>query len=138
MRASVDIRKDFDIEYPAQFEHVAGLLSVPLSSEGKDFICFCRKGQLTVRTAPLAPSPLLLMPRSSAGGKVGWKSLHQQAGEHRQGTYQPGPRAEEVVPVMDRDGRRQVPRVDRRGARDGGSTVSRVRKVHRMSSNSSS
>ncbi|KAL8281241.1 hypothetical protein RQP46_006275 [Phenoliferia psychrophenolica] len=47
MQTSQDIRSDFpDIDYPSGFELVAGLLSVPLSSEGKDFIVFFRRGQL--------------------------------------------------------------------------------------------
>lgn len=49
MQASQDIRADFpDIDYPAGFELISGLLTVPLSSEGKDFIVFFRRGQLQV------------------------------------------------------------------------------------------
>ncbi|TKA54005.1 hypothetical protein B0A53_03287 [Rhodotorula sp. CCFEE 5036] len=44
---SQDIRKDFsDIDYPDGFKFVAGILVVPLSASGNDFIVFCRKGQL--------------------------------------------------------------------------------------------
>ncbi|GAA5911258.1 hypothetical protein JCM6882_004078 [Rhodosporidiobolus microsporus] len=47
LKASQDIRSDFpDIDYPNGFQLIAGLLMVPLSTEGKDFIVFFRKGQL--------------------------------------------------------------------------------------------
>ncbi|KAL9066506.1 MAG: hypothetical protein Q9157_007114 [Trypethelium eluteriae] len=42
-----DIREDFpDLRYPPGFQVVAGLLLVPLSVSGSDFIVFFRKGQL--------------------------------------------------------------------------------------------
>jgi light-regulated signal transduction histidine kinase (bacteriophytochrome) len=45
MQHSNDIKHDFpDIEYPPGFGLVAGMLTVPLSSEGKDFIVFFRRG----------------------------------------------------------------------------------------------
>lgn len=45
MQHTNDIKKDFaDIEYPPGFALVAGMLTVPLSSEGKDFIVFFRRG----------------------------------------------------------------------------------------------
>lgn len=45
-----DLSTDFpDIDYSGKFELIAGFLTVPLSSEGKDFIVFFRKGQLQVR-----------------------------------------------------------------------------------------
>ncbi|GAA5866364.1 hypothetical protein JCM8547_000754 [Rhodosporidiobolus lusitaniae] len=47
LRYSQDIKQDFpDIDYPEGFSLIAGLLCVPLSGEGKDFIVFFRKGQL--------------------------------------------------------------------------------------------
>ncbi|KAI4158157.1 MAG: hypothetical protein LQ342_007701 [Letrouitia transgressa] len=43
---SVDIQLDFpDLRYPPGFHHIAGLLLVPLSVGGSDFIVFFRKGQ---------------------------------------------------------------------------------------------
>ena len=45
--SSQDIRDDFpDLRYPPGFQVVAGLLLVPLSVSGNDFIIFFRKGQL--------------------------------------------------------------------------------------------
>lgn len=45
MQHTTDIKQDFpDIEYPPGFGLVSGMLTVPLSSEGKDFIVFFRKG----------------------------------------------------------------------------------------------
>ena len=45
--SSQDIREDFpDLRYPPGFQVVAGLLLVPLSVGGNDFIVFFRKGQL--------------------------------------------------------------------------------------------
>ncbi|GAA5877871.1 hypothetical protein JCM1840_002929 [Sporobolomyces johnsonii] len=45
MRYSQDIKQDFsDIDYPHGFELIAGMLVVPLSAEGKDFIVFFRHG----------------------------------------------------------------------------------------------
>lgn len=44
---SMDIKEDFpDLRYPPGFNHIAGLLIVPLSAAGTDFIVFFRKGQL--------------------------------------------------------------------------------------------
>ncbi|EME49702.1 hypothetical protein DOTSEDRAFT_121759 [Dothistroma septosporum NZE10] len=44
---SQDIREDFpDLRYPPGFSEIAGLLLVPLSVGGQDFIVFCRRGQL--------------------------------------------------------------------------------------------
>ncbi|EED23375.1 sensor histidine kinase/response regulator, putative [Talaromyces stipitatus ATCC 10500] len=46
--ASHDVGKDFpDLRYPPGFKHVSGLLYVPLSAGGKDFIVFFRRGQMT-------------------------------------------------------------------------------------------
>lgn len=46
--ASHDITKDFpDLNYPPGFKNISGLLYVPLSSGGNDFIVFFRRGQLT-------------------------------------------------------------------------------------------
>ncbi|KAL8947238.1 MAG: hypothetical protein Q9222_006462 [Ikaeria aurantiellina] len=43
---STDIRVDFpDLRYPPGFSFIAGLLLVPLTVNGKDFIVFFRKGQ---------------------------------------------------------------------------------------------
>lgn len=47
MRSSQSIHDDFpDIEFVGGFKRIAGLLYVPLSSEGRDFIFFIRRGQL--------------------------------------------------------------------------------------------
>jgi light-regulated signal transduction histidine kinase (bacteriophytochrome) len=47
---SQDLVRDFpDLKYKPGFQVVAGLLLVPLSSEGADFIVFFRKPQLKVR-----------------------------------------------------------------------------------------
>lgn len=44
---SQDIKEDFpDLRYPPGFQVIAGLLLVPLSASGQDFIVFFRKGQL--------------------------------------------------------------------------------------------
>lgn len=46
--ASHDITKDFpDLHYPPGLKAISGLLCVPLSTGGGDFIVFFRKGQLT-------------------------------------------------------------------------------------------
>lgn len=46
--ASHDITKDFpDLYYPPGLKAISGLLYVPLSTGGNDFIAFFRKGQLT-------------------------------------------------------------------------------------------
>ncbi|KAK4046722.1 hypothetical protein OIO90_006453 [Microbotryomycetes sp. JL221] len=46
LEATQDIRKDWkELEFTATFETVAGALVIPLSTEGKDFIVFFRKGQ---------------------------------------------------------------------------------------------
>ncbi|KAM0252707.1 hypothetical protein ACHAP5_000999 [Fusarium lateritium] len=45
--ASQDVREDFpDLRYPPGFQVLAGLLYVPLSVGGSDFIVFFRKGQV--------------------------------------------------------------------------------------------
>ncbi|GAA5912180.1 uncharacterized protein JCM6883_000588 [Sporobolomyces salmoneus] len=45
LQYSTDIKQDFpDIEYPPGFDLISGMLTVPLSSEGKDFIVFFRRG----------------------------------------------------------------------------------------------
>lgn len=44
---SQDVSFDFpDLRYPPGFQHIAGMLVVPLSTSGNDFIVFFRKGQL--------------------------------------------------------------------------------------------
>ena len=44
---SQDLREDFpDLRYPPGFQVIAGLLLVPLSTAGEDFIVFFRRGQL--------------------------------------------------------------------------------------------
>lgn len=46
--ASHDVSKDFpDLQYPPGFKHISGLLYVPLSSGGRDFIVFFRRGEMT-------------------------------------------------------------------------------------------
>ncbi|KHO01665.1 ATPase-like, ATP-binding domain protein [Metarhizium album ARSEF 1941] len=45
--ASQDVREDFpDLKYPPGFQVIAGLLYVPLSVGGNDFIVFFRRGQI--------------------------------------------------------------------------------------------
>lgn len=47
VQASGNILADFpDLDYPAGFQQVAGMLMVPLSGAGQDFIAFFRRGQL--------------------------------------------------------------------------------------------
>lgn len=47
MQVTQEVTKDFpDIDLPNGLNVIAGLLYVPLSSGGKDFIAFLRKGQL--------------------------------------------------------------------------------------------
>lgn len=47
MQVSQSVIKDFpDLQLPSGLEIIAGLLCVPLSRGGKDFIAFLRKGQL--------------------------------------------------------------------------------------------
>lgn len=47
IQVSQAVTKDFpDLSLPTGLEIIAGLLYVPLSSGGKDFIAFLRKGQL--------------------------------------------------------------------------------------------
>ncbi|KAE8349618.1 GAF domain-like protein [Aspergillus coremiiformis] len=46
--ASHNIRKDFtDLKYPPGFKCISGLLYVPLSADGTDFMAFFRRGHLT-------------------------------------------------------------------------------------------
>lgn len=46
--ASHNIRKDFsDLKYPPGFKCISGLLYVPLSADGSDFMVFFRRGRLT-------------------------------------------------------------------------------------------
>ncbi|GAB1196561.1 hypothetical protein APSETT444_005833 [Aspergillus pseudonomiae] len=46
--ASHNIRKDFtDLKYPPGFKCISGLLYVPLSADGMDFMAFFRRGRLT-------------------------------------------------------------------------------------------
>ncbi|BAE56727.1 unnamed protein product [Aspergillus oryzae RIB40] len=46
--ASHNIRKDFtDLKYPPGFKCISGLLYVPLSADGTDFMAFFRRGRLT-------------------------------------------------------------------------------------------
>ena len=47
MQVSQHVVKDFpDLQLPTGLDIIAGLLYVPLSRGGKDFIAFLRKGQL--------------------------------------------------------------------------------------------
>jgi hypothetical protein len=47
MQVSQNVMKDFpDLILPSGLDVMAGLLYVPLSGEGKDFIVFLRKGQM--------------------------------------------------------------------------------------------
>ncbi|EHS63676.1 uncharacterized protein PGTG_21762 [Puccinia graminis f. sp. tritici CRL 75-36-700-3] len=46
IQVSTDINQTFpDIEYPGGFESISGLLVIPLSRSGQDFICFFRPAQ---------------------------------------------------------------------------------------------
>ncbi|KAJ6447563.1 hypothetical protein C8R45DRAFT_1136801 [Mycena sanguinolenta] len=45
IQVSQGVKTDFEDLASAGLEAIAGMLYVPLSSEGKDFICFLRKGQ---------------------------------------------------------------------------------------------
>lgn len=47
IQASQNVAEDFeDLHYPAGFKVVSGLLLVPLSQSGRDFIAFFRRGQI--------------------------------------------------------------------------------------------
>lgn len=47
MQVTTNLVADYpDLDYPSGFQHVAGMLSVPLARNGKDFIAFFRRGQL--------------------------------------------------------------------------------------------
>ncbi len=47
MQVSQSVVKDFpDLRLPSGLEIISGILCVPLSRGGKDFIAFLRKGQL--------------------------------------------------------------------------------------------
>ena len=47
MQVSQSVAIDFpDLQLPSGPDTIAGLLYVPLSRGGRDFICFLRKGQL--------------------------------------------------------------------------------------------
>lgn len=59
VQVTQNITLDFpDIDYAAGFSTIAGFLTVPLSREGKDFIVFCRRGQLEVRTISSSTIPI--------------------------------------------------------------------------------
>ncbi|KAF1995374.1 hypothetical protein P154DRAFT_445573 [Amniculicola lignicola CBS 123094] len=64
---SLDIQEDFpDLRYPPGFQVIAGMLVVPLSSSGSDFIVFFRKGQL--KEVKWAGNPYEKFKRSSPDG----------------------------------------------------------------------
>ena len=71
MQVTQEVTKDFqDLSLPNGLNVIAGLLYVPLSSGGKDFISFLRKGQLRDVTWAGRPSKMQderasLEPRSS-------------------------------------------------------------------------
>lgn len=47
MQATTDVSQTFpDIAAPGFFKTISGLLVIPLSRQGRDFICFFRQGQL--------------------------------------------------------------------------------------------
>lgn len=47
LQVSTDINQTFpDIEYPGGFESISGILVIPLSRAGQDFICFFRPAQM--------------------------------------------------------------------------------------------
>lgn len=65
--ASQDVREDFpDLRYPPGFQLLAGLLYVPLSVGGSDFITFFRKGQ--VKEVKWAGNPYEKTVRSGTAG----------------------------------------------------------------------
>ncbi|KAK4704613.1 hypothetical protein P7C70_g1590, partial [Phenoliferia sp. Uapishka_3] len=73
MQSSQNIRNDFpDIDYPAGFELIAGLLSVPLSGEGKDFIVFFRKSQVEVRKITSTPPGFRALTLVGCSQEVHW------------------------------------------------------------------
>ncbi|KAJ7274030.1 phytochrome-like protein [Mycena rebaudengoi] len=48
IQVSQELKADYqDLNLPSSLEAVAGMLHVPLSREGNDFICFMRRGELT-------------------------------------------------------------------------------------------
>ena len=47
VQSTLNISRDFpDLDYPAGFQQIAGMLLVPLARAGRDFIAFFRRGQL--------------------------------------------------------------------------------------------
>ena len=82
MQVSQEVTKDFqDLNLPSGLNVIAGLLHVPLSTGGKDFIAFLRKGQLRDvswggRPSKMEDGRASLEPRSSF--KVNMILLSQQ------------------------------------------------------------
>ncbi|VUC34305.1 unnamed protein product [Clonostachys rosea] len=78
--ASQDVREDFpDLRYPPGFQVIAGLLYVPLSVGGSDFIVFFRKGQ--VKEVKWAGNPYEKIIRDGTAGylepRTSFKTWHE-------------------------------------------------------------
>lgn len=74
---SQDVREDFpDLRYTPGFKVIAGLLLVPLSSSGGDFIVFFRKGQL--KEVKWAGNPY---EKSIKEGTEGHRLVHKQSSD---------------------------------------------------------
>ncbi|KAI9151644.1 Cyanobacterial phytochrome B [Paramyrothecium foliicola] len=79
--ASQDVRDDFpDLRYPPGFQVVAGLLYVPLSVGGSDFIVFFRRGQ--VKDVKWAGNPYEKMIRDGTAAylepRTSFKTWHEK------------------------------------------------------------
>ncbi|CAM1501851.1 Fc.00g038350.m01.CDS01 [Cosmosporella sp. VM-42] len=78
--ASQDIKEDFpDLRYPPGFQVVAGLLYVPLSVGGSDFIVFFRRGQ--IKEVKWAGNPYEKVIREGTAGylepRMSFKTWHE-------------------------------------------------------------
>lgn len=78
--ASQDVREDFpDLRYPPGFQIIAGILYVPLSVGGSDFIVFFRKGQ--VKEVKWAGNPYDKIIRDGTAGylepRTSFKTWHE-------------------------------------------------------------
>ena len=78
--ASQDFRDDFpDLRYPPGFQVIAGLMYVPLSVSGSDFIVFLRKGQ--IKEVKWAGNPYEKIVRDGTAGflepRTSFKTWHE-------------------------------------------------------------
>lgn len=78
--ASQDVREDFpDLRYPPGFQVIAGLLYVPLSVGGSDFIVFFRRGQ--IKEVKWAGNPYEKIVREGTAGylepRTSFKTWHE-------------------------------------------------------------